>query len=250
MKKFGLIGYPLNHSFSEKYFAEKFKREKISGCSYENFPIRSLEEFPELIRKNKDLYGLNVTIPYKTEILKYVNFAEDVVDQVGAANVLKIRRENDKVYISAYNSDVFGIKETLIPCSRGKKHKALILGTGGSSKAVAWTVMKMGCDAVLVSRTSRQGVLSYKDISPELLAETDLIVNTTPLGMFPDIGSKPDINYDLLTSKHILFDLVYNPEMTEFLKKGKERGCKIINGMKMLRSQAERSWEIWNDKEL
>jgi shikimate dehydrogenase len=250
MKKFGLIGYPLTHSSSEKYFAEKFKREKISGCSYENFPIKSLDEFPELIRNNKELCGLNVTIPYKTEILKYVNFAEDVVDQIGAANVLKIRRENDKVYISAYNSDVFGIKETLIPCSRGKKHKALILGTGGSSKAVAWTVRKMGCDAILVSRTSRRGVLSYRDISPELLAETNLIVNTTPLGMFPDIGTKPDIDYDLLTSKHILFDLVYNPEMTEFLKMGKERGCKIINGMKMLRSQAERSWEIWNDKEL
>lgn len=250
MKKFGLIGYPLTHSFSVQYFSEKFKREKISGCSYENFPIRSLEELPGLIRNNKDLCGLNVTIPYKTEVLRYVNFAEDVVDQVGAANVLKIRRENDKIYISGYNSDVFGIKETLIPCSRGKKHKALILGTGGSSKAVAWTVRKMGCEAILVSRTPRPGVISYRDISPEILAETNIIVNTTPLGMFPDIGSKPDINYDLLTGKHILFDLIYNPEMTEFLKMGKERGCKIINGMKMLRSQAERSWEIWNDIEL
>jgi len=250
MRKFGLIGYPLIHSFSEKYFADKFKREKITGCTYENFPIRSLEEFPALIRKNPDLYGLNVTIPYKSDILKYVNITEDVVDQIGAANVLKIKRENGKTYISAHNSDVVGIKESLVPYSRGKGHRALILGTGGSSKAVAWTIKRMGCESLLVSRIARGGILSYSDISPDLLTGINLIVNTTPLGMFPDIDSKPEIDYNLLTSKHILFDLVYNPEMTAFLKMGKERGCKIITGMKMLRSQAERSWEIWNDENL
>lgn len=247
MRKYGLIGFPLGHSFSQKYFTEKFSREKITDCTYENFPIRSLEEFPDLIRKNSDLYGLNVTIPFKLDILKYVNITEDIVDQIGAANVLKIKRENGKTYISAHNSDVYGIRDSLIPCAKGIAHKALILGTGGSSKAVAWTVKKMGCEAIMVSRTSRPGVLNYKDLNPDLLETVQLIVNTTPLGMFPDVGSKPDIDYNLLTSRHILFDLVYNPEMTEFLRIGKERGCKIITGMKMLRSQADRSWEIWNE---
>ncbi|MCX6333583.1 MAG: shikimate dehydrogenase [Bacteroidia bacterium] len=250
MKKFGLIGYPLGHSFSQKYFTDKFIREKITDCSYENFPIKSIKEFPDLLRNNPDLCGLNVTIPYKEEILKYVNITEDVVDEIGAANVLRIKRENGKTYISAHNSDVNGIKDSLVPCSRGKGYKALILGTGGGSKAVIWTIRKMGCEAIMVSRTARKGVLSYRDIGPEILANITLIVNTTPLGMFPDLDSKPDLDYSLLSSKHILFDLVYNPEMTAFLKIGKERGCKIITGMKMFRSQADSSWEIWNENEL
>jgi shikimate dehydrogenase len=247
MRKFGLIGYPLGHSFSQKYFTEKFIREKIADCSYENYPIKSLEEFPDLIRKNPDLCGLNVTIPYKSDILKYVNMTDDTVDHIGAANVLKIKRENGKTSISAYNSDVNGIRDSLVPCARGKAKKALILGTGGGSKAVAWAVSKMGCEALMVSRNPRPGELSYNDINADILSGVDLIVNATPLGMFPDIESKPDIDYKLLTSRHILFDLVYNPEMTAFLKTGKERGCRIITGMKMLRSQADRSWEIWNE---
>ncbi|MCU0460663.1 MAG: shikimate dehydrogenase [Bacteroidales bacterium] len=247
MRKFGLIGYPLGHSFSQKYFTGKFARENITDCSYENFPIKSIKEFPELLRHNTELCGLNVTIPFKTEILQYADIAEDAVDQIGAANVLKIKRENGKTYISAYNSDVYGIKDSLVPCTRGKERKILILGTGGSSKAVAWTVKKMGCEAILVSRTRKPGILSYSDITSSLLESVDLIINTTPLGMYPDIESKPEFDYNLLTGKHILFDLVYNPEMTAFLRMGKERGCKIITGMKMLRSQADRSWEIWNE---
>lgn len=247
MRKYGLIGYPLGHSFSKKYFEEKFARENIKGCAYENFQIKSITEFPVLLNKNPDLCGLNVTIPYKTEILKYVDFIDDDVEQIGAANVLKIRRESGKIHISAYNSDVYGIRDSLVPCTRGKAHKVLILGSGGSSKAVAWTIRKMGCEAMMVSRTPRPGILSYNDLGPELLGTTQLIVNTTPLGMYPDVDSKPSIDYNLLTSRHILFDLVYNPEITTFLKMGKERGCKIITGMKMLRSQAERSWEIWNE---
>lgn len=248
MRKFGLIGYPLGHSFSRSYFSEKFERERISGCTYENFPIKSIDEFPELLRKHPDLAGLNVTIPYKTEILKYVNITEDSVDQIGAANVLKIKRENGKTYISAYNSDVNGIRDSLVPCTRGgKASRVLILGTGGSSKAVEWTVRRMGCETILVSRSRRPGILTYEELTPELFDSVQLIVNTTPLGMFPDIDSKPPINYNLLTGKHILFDLVYNPEMTAFLTTGKERGCRIITGLKMLRSQADRSWEIWNE---
>lgn len=250
MRKFGLIGYPLGHSFSRKYFLEKFRREKITGCTYENFPIESIAALPGLLEQNPDLCGLNVTIPYKREVLGYVDIMEDSVDQIGAANVLKIKRNNGKIYISAYNSDVNGIKDSLIPCTKGTDRKVMILGTGGSSRAVAWTLRKMGCEMVMVSRKSKPGILSYEEITPEIIASTEIIINTTPLGMFPDQDSKPDIDYNLLTNKHILFDLVYNPEITTFLKLGKERGCQIITGMKMLRSQAERSWDIWNDDAL
>ncbi|HNY15144.1 MAG TPA: shikimate dehydrogenase [Bacteroidales bacterium] len=247
MRKFGLIGFPLGHSFSQKYFLEKFTRENIRGCSYDNFPIRSVEEFPSLIRDNPEICGLNVTIPYKTDILRYVNIADDAVDQIGAANVLKIKWDNGKPYVSAHNSDVFGIKDSLVPCTRKKAKKVLILGAGGSSKAVAWTVRKMGCEAIVVSRTPKHGTIGYPDLTPQLFGSVDLIVNTTPLGMFPDTESKPAIDYTLLSNRHILFDLVYNPEITSFLRMGKERGCKVITGMRMLRSQAERSWEIWNE---
>jgi shikimate dehydrogenase len=250
MRKFGLIGYPLGHSFSVKYFSEKFSREKIRGCAYVNFPIKSLEELPALLDRNPDLAGLNVTIPYKSEILRYVDLTEDAVDQIGAANVLKIKRQNGKMHISAFNSDVAGIRDSLIPCTKGRARKVMILGTGGSSKAVAWTVRRLGCEMILVSRNSRPGVHTYNDLTPELVASADIIINTTPLGMFPDVDSKPPVDYSLLTSKHILFDLVYNPELTAFLSMGKERGCQIITGMKMLRSQAERSWDIWNDDSL
>ncbi|HOO99495.1 MAG TPA: shikimate dehydrogenase [Bacteroidales bacterium] len=250
MRKFGLIGYPLTHSFSVTYFSEKFRRENIADAVYENFPIKSIEEFPALLEKNPDLSGLNVTIPYKTKILKYVDITGDEVDRIGAANVIKIKWLKDRPYISAYNSDVTGIKDSLVPCTRGTASKVMILGTGGSSKAVVWTLKKMGCETILISRRSRPGILTYKEITPEILETVDIIVNTTPVGMYPDTGAKPDIDYGCLSQKHILFDLVYNPEMTEFLKSGKERGCTIITGMKMLRSQAERSWDIWNDDSL
>lgn len=247
MRRFGLIGYPLGHSFSKQYFEEKFKRENIRGCTYENFPIASLDEFTSLIKSNPDICGLNVTIPYKSEILRFVNIADDAVEQIGAANVLKIKWENGKSYISAHNSDVFGIKDSLVPCTRKKGKKVLILGAGGSSKAVAWTVKKLGCEALVVSRSAKRGTISYNDLSSSLLESIDLIVNATPVGMYPDIESRPDIDYNMLNSRHTLFDLVYNPEITTFLRMGRERGCKIITGMKMLRSQAERSWEIWNE---
>jgi shikimate dehydrogenase len=250
MRKFGLIGYPLGHSFSQKYFAAKFSEENIAGCSYDNFPLSSLDSFPDLITANPDLCGLNVTIPYKADILKYVDETDHIVREIGVANVLKIRREGGKPRIYAYNSDVVGIRDSVLPFFPGKKSTALVLGTGGASKAVSWTLKNMGFRVFIVSRNKKEGILGYEEINAHLLNNINLIVNATPLGMLPDVEGKPDLDYSLLDKRHTLFDLVYNPEFTLFLKMGKERGCKIITGLKMLYSQAERSWKIWNDKNL
>ncbi|MFH0843109.1 MAG: shikimate dehydrogenase [Bacteroidota bacterium] len=250
MRKFGLIGYPLGHSFSARYFAEKFTREGISDCEYRNYPIECLDEFTELVRSNKDLCGLNVTIPYKTEIIRYIDEKEHAVNDIGSVNVLKIRRAGGKTIISGFNSDVTGIKSSLGHYLEKGISKAIILGTGGSSKAVSYVLKQAGLGMTFVSRKKKHGCLAYSDLTPESLRESDLIVNTTPLGMFPDTGSMPAIDYNSLSEKHILFDLVYNPEITAFLRKGKERGCRIVTGLGMLYAQAERSWEIWNDDNL
>lgn len=250
MRKFGLIGYPLGHSFSKKYFTGKFEKEKIANCSYDNYPLTSLTQFHKLISDNTDLCGLNVTIPYKSEIIKYIDCTDTEANEIGAVNVLKIKRSGNEIKICGFNSDVTGIRETLSPYLNYKVKNALVLGTGGSSLAVCFVLKKLGINILQVSRNQKPGIVSYKDINSGLLAEYELIVNTTPLGMFPDIESIPDINYSLLSEKQILFDLVYNPELTSFLRMGKERGCKTISGIKMLWSQAERSWEIWNDDNL
>jgi shikimate dehydrogenase len=250
MRKFGLIGYPLGHSFSQKYFTTKFAEEHNRDCSYENFPLSSLNNFHDLISANPDLCGLNVTIPYKTEILKHIDEADPVVREIGAANVLKIRRGEGKPVISAYNSDVVGIRNSLLSFFPQAYGMALILGTGGASKAVSWTLKNLGFSVLFVSRNKKENILGYEDINAHLLKNISLVINTTPLGMFPNIEGKPDIDYNLLDKRHTLFDLVYNPEFTTFLKIGKERGCKIITGLAMLYSQAEKSWEIWNDDKL
>jgi len=250
MRKFGLIGYPLGHSFSRKYFSEKFIRENIRDCSYDNYPLNSLDEFPDLISADPEICGLNVTIPYKTEILKYIDETGPGIEEIGAVNVLKIKRNENKIKIYGYNSDVTGIRESVIPYLRRNVKEALILGTGGGSRAVQYVLAGMGLKITLVSRSEKQGCITYKQISPEIIGQADIVVNTTPLGMYPDINTAPDIDYSLLNEKHILFDLVYNPEMTRFLKMGQERGCSVITGIKMLISQAERSWEIWNDSDL
>lgn len=250
MRKYGLIGFPLGHSFSKEYFAEKFAREKITDCHYENYPIDSIEKLSLIISENPELYGLNVTIPYKTAVLEFADSMDPAVAEIGAANVLKIKREGPKVQISAFNSDITGITESLSLYITRNVKKALIFGTGGSSMAVEYTLGKMGLETIKVSRKKTTGAIRYDEISPGIMEDTDLLVNTTPLGMYPDIYSKPSINYDLLNERHILFDLVYNPELTSFLRAGQERGCKTISGLKMLYSQAEKSWEIWNDHDL
>ncbi|NLV19295.1 MAG: shikimate dehydrogenase [Bacteroidetes bacterium] len=250
MRKYGLIGYPLGHSFSKKYFTEKFRRENISDCSYDNYPVESIDILPVILENDPEISGLNVTIPWKTDVLKYLNVKEPCLDEIGAANVLKISRKDSSVIISGFNSDVYGIRESLLPFINAELKGALVLGTGGAAKAVIYVLKSLGLNVINVSRTRKTGILQYEDVDKELIEKTSIIVNTTPLGMYPDISSLPAINYGLLNENHILFDLVYNPEMTLFLKRGEERGCKIITGLKMLFLQAERSWEIWNDPDI
>jgi len=250
MRKFGLIGYPLGHSFSKKYFTEKFLNEHISDCSYENYPLKSLNEFRNLVVSEDELCGLNITIPYKSEIIRFLDVIEPEADEIGAVNVIKIRKLNSQIKLYGYNSDVTGIRDTLLPYIKDTVRNALVLGTGGSSRAVCHVLKKFGLQINQVSRDRKQGVLVYSDIDSGILDSTQLIINTTPLGMFPDTGGMPDIDYKRLNGSHILFDLVYNPELTSFLRMGAEQGCSILSGIKMLHSQAEKSWEIWNKDSL
>ncbi len=250
MRKYGLIGYPLGHSFSKKYFTAKFDREAIEECLYDNFPMADIDLLPGLIKSEPLLSGLNVTIPWKTAVIKYLDHIDPSAAEIGAVNVLKISREGSRISIAGYNSDIKGIADSIGPALSNKPGEALVLGTGGSSKAVCYVLREAQLSYHLVSRVKKKGVLTYSDLDAALLKRIRLIVNTTPLGMYPNVDSSPEINYRLLDNSHTLFDLVYNPEITTFLKKGQERGCTIITGLKMLESQAERSWEIWNDPAL
>ena len=250
MRKFGLIGYPLGHSFSKKYFTEKFITEHISDCSYENYPLKNLDEFRELIVSDQQLTGLNITIPYKSEIFRFLDVIESEAAVIGAVNVIKIRRHEGQIKLYGYNSDVTGIRDTLLPFIKENVRNALVFGTGGSSRAVCHVLKKFGLNIDRVSRKRKPGILVYSDIDSEIINRTQLIINTTPLGMFPNIESRPEINYKMLNKTHILFDLVYNPEITTFLRLGAEQGCSTISGITMLYSQAEKAWEIWNNDSL
>ena len=246
MRKFGLIGYPLGHSFSKKYFTEKFLKDHIMDCSYENYPLENLDAFRELISSEKDLYGLNITIPYKSDIIRFLDVIDPEAKEVGAVNVINIKRSTNQIKLYGYNSDVTGIRDTLLPFIGDRVTNAVVLGTGGSSRAVCHVLKKSGIKAALVSRNKKPGVLVYAEIDKAVLEHTQIIINTTPLGMFPNVSGLPDISYKDLNRNHILFDLVYNPEITSFLKRGEVQGCTIISGIRMLHSQAEKSWEIWN----
>lgn len=250
MRKYGLIGYPLGHSFSQKYFSEKFINDLIQSCVYDNFPLKDINQLPSLIAVEPDLCGLNVTIPYKSEVLRFLDNIDNEAAEIGAVNVIKIKRSGNKIVLSGFNSDITGIKDSIKPYFIKGLKNAIVLGTGGSSRSVCYVLRSLGIEITQVSREKREGVITYPDITPDLIAKTDIIINTTPLGMYPAIDGKPDLNYRLLGKKHLLFDLVYNPELTVFLKSGLQQGCKVITGLKMLHTQAERSWEIWNDDNL
>ena len=250
MRKYGLIGYPLGHSFSSKYFAEKFKNERLIDVSYDNYPLSDINKLPYLICENTDLCGLNVTIPYKAEVLKFIDSIEKEASEIGAVNVIKINRSGTKIFLTGFNSDVKGISDSIKPYLKNNIHSAIVLGTGGASRSVCYVLKKNGIKINLVSRERKEGIISYDDLTPDLIAENLLIVNATPLGMYPLVEGKPDLNYSYLGKDHVLFDLVYNPEITAFLNSGIKQGCTVITGLKMLHSQAERSWEIWNDVDL
>jgi shikimate dehydrogenase len=246
-KTFGLIGFPLSHSFSSKYFREKFSAEKINGCSYENFPIASIKEFPVLLENNPLLYGLNVTIPYKEAVIPYLDELSAEAQEIGAVNTIKIERSTNAIKTTGYNTDVYGFEQSLLVNKVPNPGKAMILGTGGASKAVEWVLKKMKCDIFFVSRTPQTHAhLSWDQISGPLLQTMDLVVNTTPLGMFPQIEQYPLLPYDWARKETTFFDLIYNPATTLFLQKAAENGCPIVNGLFMLEQQAEKSWNLWN----
>lgn len=275
MQTFGLIGKKLTHSFSKRYFTEKFEKENIKDCIYELFEMPSIEHFPDLIKNQPTLRGLNVTIPYKLEVLPFLDEIDPAAQRIGAVNVIKVIENG---HLTGYNSDYYGFKASLMsfispsPQERGSI-KALILGTGGASKAVKVALEDLQIPYTFVSRESSVGItvelsvrtqttaeesfvktqktvvnkaLSYKEIDKEILEKNLLIINTTPLGMYPQIDTCPEIPYQFLTAKHYLYDLVYNPETTLFMQKGLEKNAKVMNGLPMLYLQAEKSWEIWN----
>ncbi len=250
MRKYGLIGYPLGHSFSKGYFTDKFLKENITDSSYENFPISDIRMLYEILEKEPDLLGLNVTIPYKSQVIKYLDFIDNEAHEIGAVNVLKIKRGEDRIQLHGYNSDIAGIADSLSPYLGRETKNAIVLGTGGSSRSVCYVLKKSGWNITQVSRNKRPGNIDYSDLNSRILSDASLIINTTPLGMFPDTETRPEINYSLLNENHILFDLVYNPELTLFLQSGIKMGCSVISGIKMLYSQAERAWQIWNDDNL
>ncbi|MET0637811.1 MAG: shikimate dehydrogenase [Chitinophagaceae bacterium] len=245
MRLYGLIGSPLTHSFSGKYFSEKFAREGITGCRYELFPLDSIDELPGLLASNPELCGLNVTIPYKQQVLRFVHYPDAVVRQVGAANCIRII--NGQLY--AYNTDVTGFETSLMDKWNGRHQRALILGTGGASKAVEYVLRKLALEICFVSRKRSENTLSYEEITPAILKEFTLVVNTTPLGTYPAVETAPDLPYNAITRDHYFFDLVYNPAKTRFLALAEEQGATIRNGADMLAIQAEESWRIWNNEQ-
>ncbi|HYG39132.1 MAG TPA: shikimate dehydrogenase [Cytophagales bacterium] len=248
MRKFGLIGYPLTHSFSRKYFSEKFEKEHIENCSYELFEIKDIENFPELISKEPLLSGLNVTIPHKKNVISFLDSLDHSAENVGAVNVIKFVGGK----LVGYNSDYYGFMMSLREFigKDTRDLKALILGTGGASSAVQASLKTLNIPFIAVSRNSSENTISYEELLNASYVESHkLIINTTPLGMYPKIETLPPIPYEKITSQHFLFDLVYNPRETTFLKMGKSKGAKTLDGLEMLHFQAEKAWEIWNASE-
>ncbi len=247
MRVFGIIGYPLGHSWSAKFFAEKFSREGIQDTVYKMFPLESIADFPKLLEAEPDLFGLNVTIPYKEKVIQYLDELEGAAAENKAVNVIRFDRSGSKLKLTGHNTDVAGFEQSLQDESISLPRNALVLGTGGASKAVNWVLKKHGCDFLLVSRNpSGENTIGYNQLTEEIIKERTLIINTTPLGMVPDTDTFPPIPYQWLGQGHVLFDLVYNPPETLFLKKGKEAGCQTVNGSGMLTGQAIKAWEIWN----
>ncbi len=239
---YGLIGYPLLHTFSPRYFGEKFLREGIDAA-YEAFPLKDISAFPALIAGHQELCGLNVTIPYKTSVLPFLDDLDKDAKAIGAVNCIAI----NKGKLIGYNTDWTGFRDSLQPLLKPQHKRALILGNGGAAKAVAYALRQMGIDYKVVSRGNSSGpFLDYKSITPSLLQDYDFLINTTPLGTAPNEGRAPELPYDVLTTRHLLYDLVYNPAETLFLRLGRKHGAAVKNGLEMLHLQAEASWKIWS----
>ncbi len=245
MKKYGLIGYPLGHSFSMGYFNEKFKNEAINAV-YENFEIPDIQDITTVIGSNPDLAGFNVTIPYKEKVMDYLDYIAPEAAEIGAVNVVKVTHNGERAVLKGFNSDVVGFVNSIKPLLRPLHKKALVLGTGGASKAVEYGLRKLGLETIKVSRTEKDNTITYGQVTPELLSEYKVIVNCTPCGMAPHFDECPNLPYDSIDDSFLLYDLIYNPEETLFLRKGKEKDATVKNGLEMLLLQAEQGWNIWN----
>ena len=245
MKKYGLIGYPLGHSFSMGYFNEKFKNEAINAV-YENFEIPDIQDITTVIGSNPDLAGFNVTIPYKEKVMDYLDYIAPEAAEIGAVNVVKVTHNGERAVLKGFNSDVVGFVNSIKPLLRPLHKKALVLGTGGASKAVEYGLRKLGLETIKVSRTEKDNTITYGQVTPELLSEYKVIVNCTPCGMAPHFDECPNLPYDSIDDSFLLYDLIYNPGETLFLRKGKEKDATVKNGLEMLLLQAEEGWNIWN----
>ncbi|MXV14690.1 shikimate dehydrogenase family protein [Hufsiella ginkgonis] len=259
MKKFGLIGFPLSHSFSKEYFTKKFKEEGLEDHVYELYPLPNINQLEALIRSEPGLCGLNVTIPHKIGVMFYLDKVDEAAKEIDAVNCIKILNNKPmesffsgeisfmQVNLHGYNTDAYGFETSLAPLLKKHHKKALVLGNGGATRAVIYVLKKLHIEFTVVSRRPVRKQITYEQLNKQVMAEHTLVINTTPLGMSPNYHTCPAIPYEYLTGKHLLYDLVYNPEETEFLRRGKEQGAAIKNGMEMLHLQAEKSWEIWNE---
>jgi shikimate dehydrogenase len=243
VRQFGLIGFPLSHSFSKGYFANRFSSENILDAHYENYPIESIDLFLDLWKNNPALKGLNVTIPYKKLVIPFLQHPSAVVQSIQACNCIKLHEG----VLYGYNTDVIGFEQSLLPYLQPHHQNALIFGTGGAAAAVEWVLQKLGIAYQLVSRTASEGCITYASLTPDVIAAHTLLIQTSPVGMFPNTEEAPNLPYEAITSKHHLYDLVYNPAVTQFLAKGAAQGATTQNGLEMLHLQADASWEIWNN---
>jgi shikimate dehydrogenase len=264
MKLYGLIGFPLSHSFSKKYFTEKFQTQKIEDTRYELFPLEHIKELPALLHGHSDLRGLNVTVPHKINVLKYLDWIEHDARTAGAVNCIRITAESPVLAaftgevgikghdfkLEGFNTDIYGFEKSLKPLIRHNHDNALVLGDGGAAKAVKCALDNLGIPFKSVTRKAMPGHILFSELKPHHIRQYPLIINTTPIGMSPNVDECPPIPYEAITDKHLLYDLIYNPEQTLFLKKGQQQGAVTKNGYEMLVLQAERSWEIWNSKQI
>ena len=247
MERYGLIGYPLTHSFSLGYFNEKFQNEGIDAV-YENFEIPQIEMLPEVIASHPDLCGLNVTIPYKEKVISYLDYVSSEARAIGAVNVIKVVHRGKETILKGYNSDVIGFKQSIEPMLESFHKKALILGTGGASKAINYCLKSLGLETVFVSRYQRPGTIQYDKLTGEDVREYNVIVNCTPCGMYPHTNECPNLPYEAMDSHNLLYDLIYNPDETLFMHKGAKQGATVVNGLEMLLLQAFASWEFWHNR--
>ena len=248
MKTYGLIGYPLGHSFSKKFFTEKFDKENLKNHQYLNFEIDSIDKFSSIFDKEENICGLNCTIPYKQQVMTFLDSIDTEAQEVGAVNTIKILNSDVGIQLKGFNTDIIGFERSITPMLEEKHQKALILGTGGASKAIKHVLKKLGISYVSASIEKElfENEIRYSAINEELMRSHLLIINATPLGTYPKVDTCPDIPYNFITSDHVMFDLVYNPEITLFMQKGIEKRAKVKNGLEMLHGQAIAAWEIWN----